>query len=101
MLKISSKIIVPIKDPRIRMAIDVALAPDNASTPPGIEVKSYLKGKNLEIEILVSDDSGRFLHAFNDLIRCLIAIDNSISLLSQIKKKSVGAHASTKKSCQR
>lgn len=91
---------IPVKNDKSGMAMIVALAPDNISTPPGIEVKSHFKGKTLEVLISVSNNTGRFLHTFNDLIRCLIAIDKSINVLSQIEKKSVGTHASAKKSCQ-
>jgi len=89
MTKIISRIIITVKDPKLGLAMALALTPDNIIVPPKVKVKSSFKDHHLVIQIQVSDNSGGFLHTFNDIMRCLVAIDKSINLLSQIEKKSV------------
>mgnify|MGYP007013801723 CR=1 FL=1 len=98
MLKFSSRITIPVESPQKGIAIITALAPDNVLAPSDVEIKSDLRNGQLEIVILVTGDTGRFLHTLNDLLRCLVAIDKSINLLSQLEKKPVKRHASAKKS---
>ncbi len=82
-MRLVLRLVVPIMNARAGEAIARALEPDNRAAPPGVSASAALREGALEVTIVVEDGPGGCLHAFNDLIRCLAAVDKSIRVLSE------------------
>ncbi len=71
------------ENPKKANSLIRALNPDNTSLPYGIEVQVFRFNNVVRFMIKVDGNSGRFLHTFNDIMLCLLAVDNSINTLIQ------------------
>lgn len=69
-------------------ALVLSTLPDNVKILEGINISSELVNENIaKFNIEIEKGLGSFLHAFNDLIICLIAVDNSINTLQHMRKR--------------
>ncbi|RLE78363.1 MAG: hypothetical protein DRJ56_00140 [Thermoprotei archaeon] len=82
-MRLVLRLMVPVRDARAGRAMARALEPDNRTAPPGVSVSAALREGALEVTIVVEDGPGGCLHAFDDLMRCLTAVDKSIRVLSE------------------
>ena len=74
------KLYIQTKEPKLAESIIKALNPDNVFIPSDLKIDTKIKDSLVMIEIS-SKNIGRFLNTFNDIMRCLIAIDKSINVL--------------------